>query len=156
MNVKKSFNLLMVFMMLVTSLVTFQPVAAQGANKANLEKPIVADADYVAGEVVVVFANSQEKNLLGKIDQAVETATENNGEVTRLSMDGTAVIQVEGDAVAVADNLNVTARCSLCRAKLHFLHTGRTNIIGDRGLQSSILNMSFVPLLPAQPPMGKV
>ncbi len=105
MNVKKSFNLLMVFMMLVTSLVAFQPVAAQGASKANVERPIVADADYVAGEVVVVFADSQEKNLLGKIDQAVETATENNGEVTRLSMDGTAVIQVEGDAVAVAENL---------------------------------------------------
>jgi len=104
MNFKKSFNLLMVLVMLTTSLVVFQPAEAQGNGSAR-QSPI-ADAEYVSNEVVVVFADSQDKTLVGKIEQAVETANETGGEVTRLSLDGSAVIQVDGDVAAAAAELS--------------------------------------------------
>ena len=104
MNFKKSFNLLMVLVMLMTSLVVFQPAEAQG--NGNISRSPIADAEYVSNEVVVVFADSQDMSLVGKIEQAVETANETGGEVTRLSLDGSAVIQVDGDVVAAAAELS--------------------------------------------------
>jgi thermitase len=104
MNVKRVFNLGMALMMLITSFAVSQPVAAQAP--AMVKPNIQADAEAVPGEVVVVFADSQDMNLVEKIEQAVETANTADGEVTRLSMDGSAVIQVEGDVAAATAELS--------------------------------------------------
>jgi len=101
MNVRKFLNILIVIAMLATSLVVYQPVAAKSPARFNLE-----GTEYVPNEVVVVFADSDGKNLVSKIEQAVQTAQESNGEVTRLSLDGTAVIQVEGDLASALTDLN--------------------------------------------------
>jgi hypothetical protein len=106
MNVKRIFNLGMALMMLITSFAVSQPVAAQAPAPAMVKPNIQADAESVPGEVVVAFADSQDMNLVEKIEQAVETANSTDGEVTRLSMDGSAVIQVGGDAVAAAAELS--------------------------------------------------
>ena len=74
MNVKRLFNMGMVFVMLVTSMIVYQPAEAKAPAKIS-QSPL-ADAKFVPGEVVVVFADSQGKNLIGKIEQAVETAQE--------------------------------------------------------------------------------
>ena len=104
MNVKRIFNLGMVMLMLVTSFAVSQPVAAEAP--AKFTPRITPGAQTVPGEVVVAFADSQEKNLVEKIEQAVETANDAGGEVTRLSLDGSAVIQVDGDATAALAELN--------------------------------------------------
>ena len=104
MNTKRIFNLGMVLMLLVTSFAVSQPVGAQGP--AKIKPSIIAGAQVVPGEVVVAFADSEGKNLVEKIEQAVETANEADGEVTRLSVDGSAVIRVDGDAAAAAAELN--------------------------------------------------
>ena len=104
MNTKRIFNLGMVVMMLVTSFAISQPVAAEAP--AKFTPRIASGAQTVPGEVVVAFADSQEKNLVEKIEQAVDTANSAGGEVTRLSLDGSAVIQVDGDTEAALAELN--------------------------------------------------
>ena len=104
MNIKRIFNLGMALVMMVTSLALSQPVAAEGP--AKFTPRIVAGAQVAPGEVVVTFANSDEKNLIEKIEQAVETANETGGEVTRLSTGGEAVIRVDGDTAGALAELN--------------------------------------------------
>lgn len=104
MKVKSLFNLGMVIMMLFTSFAVSQPVAAEAP--AKFTPRIAPGAETVPGEVVVAFADSEEKSLVEKIEQAVETANDAGGEVTRLSLDGSAVIQVDGDATAALAELN--------------------------------------------------
>ena len=104
MNVKRIFNFGMVVMMLVTSFAVYQPVAAEAPMKFT---PRVAPgAQTMPGEVVVAFTGSQDKNLVEKIEQAVETANTAGGEVTRLSLDGGAVIRVDGDTNTALAELN--------------------------------------------------
>ena len=104
MNVKRIFNLGMVLVMAVTSFALSQPVAAEAP--AKFTPRITPGAQVAPGEVVVTFANSDEKNLIEKIEQAVETANETGGEVTRLSIGGEAVIRVNGDTTAALAELN--------------------------------------------------
>lgn len=104
MNVKRIFNLGMVLVMAVTSFALSQPVAAEAP--AKFTPRITPGAQVAPGEVVVAFANSDEKNLIEKIEQAVETANETGGEVTRLSIGGEAVIRVNGDTTAALAELN--------------------------------------------------
>jgi len=104
MKVKRLFNLGMVIMMLVTSFAVSQPAAAQAP--AKFTPRITPGAEAVPGEIVVAFADSQDKNLVEKIEQAVDTANDAGGEVTRLSLDGSAVIQVDGDTTTALTELN--------------------------------------------------
>ena len=60
MNVKKFFNILVALSLLVASLVVYRPVEAKSTARFNLD-----DAEYVPGEVVVVFADSE---CVGTID----------------------------------------------------------------------------------------
>ena len=104
MSVKRIFNMGMVLVMLMTSLAVSQPVAAVAPEKYTPR--FAVGAQTAPGEVVVAFTNSDEQNLIGKIEQAVETANETGGEVTRLSIGGEAVIRVDGDTSAVLADLN--------------------------------------------------
>ena len=119
MNVKRIFNLGMVMLMLVTSFAVSQPVAAEAP--AKFTPRITPGAQTVPGEVVVAFADSQEKNLVEKIEQAVETANDAGGEVTRLSLDGSAVIQVDGDATAALAELN--SQPDVLYAELNYVYS---------------------------------
>jgi hypothetical protein len=104
MKAKSLFNLGMVIMLLITSFAVSQPAAAEAP--AKFAPRFAADAETVPGEVVVAFNDSQDKNLVEKIEQAVDTANDAGGEVTRLSLDGDAVIQVDGDTTDALAALN--------------------------------------------------
>ena len=104
MKVKSLFSLGMVIMILVTTFAVSQPVAA--VAPAKFTPRVAPGAQTVPGEVVVVFADSENKTLGEKIEQAVETANDTGGEVTRLGLDGSAVIQVDGDTTAALAELN--------------------------------------------------
>ncbi|NWG05527.1 MAG: S8 family serine peptidase [Chloroflexi bacterium] len=104
MNSNRFFSICMVLALVVTSFAVSQPVAAQGS--ARFTARINPGAQTAPGEVVVAFADSEGKNLVEKIEQAVETANTTDGEVARLSLDGNAVIRVDGDPAAAAAELN--------------------------------------------------
>ena len=69
MKVKSLFSLGMVIMILVTTFAVSQPVAA--VAPAKFTPRVAPGAQTVPGDVVVVFADSENKTLGEKIEQAV-------------------------------------------------------------------------------------
>ncbi len=144
MNMKRIFNMGMVMILLVTSLAVSQPAGATAPEKFTPR--IAPGAQTAPGEVVVTFANSADKTLVEKIEQAVDTANTAGGEVTRLSMDGDAVIRVDGDTTAALDQLN--SQPDVLYAEPNYIYSApisEASSDGDNSLNSEYVFRGVTP-----------
>lgn len=107
MSAKRVLNLVMAFMMLVTSFAISQPAGAASEASGLRFVPPRLDAPHVNGEIVVAMADAKNKSLPAVVADAFATAAENDAQVTRLTASGTMVLEVDENQLASKlDELN--------------------------------------------------